>query len=636
MKYILLMLIVVFFSSCNSKSDLLTLKSPSGNLKVVVTTNNNKQVFYRINSIDNDGEKVVLFNSPLGVVRNDVDFTRNLQYKGSSEPQLISDNYLMSSGKQSRLDYNARETDVVFSTSTGEELEITFRVFDEGVAFRYRFPGSGDEKFTVTAEATGFAVSDSVDGWMSPYQVATSWGNPGYEEDFLTVKSGTPSPDGAGWCFPLLFHSNGKWIYISEAGLDENYCGTHLNQESTGGIYTVAMPAANERLGDGNASPASVLPWEMPWRFILISDSLNGIVESQMVYHLAESSKIKDTSWIKPGRASWEWWSSKSGRTVKELKHFVDLAAEMGWEYSLVDAGWEQMPDGNIEDVVDYANNKNVGLLLWYNSGGRRDSSAQNEEFVLFNDDTREKEMSRLEEWGIKGIKVDFFATDKQFGIALYRKILEDAARHRLLVDFHGCTLPRGWTRTYPNLLTMEAVRGAECYRFSKTYPDIAASYNTMAALLRGTAGPTDFTPATFSDNRYPHKTTSAHELALTVVYESGIVHMADTPESYRSLKPQAIEFLKKVPAAWDESKLIKAVPGELFIVARRKGEKWFVAGINGKNEVQDVTLFLPEELTNATCISDGEFRDDLVFLNTGNNSNLSVSLKPNGGFVIF
>ncbi len=636
MKYILLMLIVVFFSSCNSKSDLLTLKSPSGNLKVVVTTNNNKQVFYRINSIDNDGEKVVLFNSPLGVVRNDVDFTRNLQYKGSSEPQLISDNYSMSSGKQSRLDYNARETDVVFSTSTGEELEITFRVFDEGVAFRYRFPGSGDEKVTVTAEATGFAVSDSVDGWMSPYQVATSWGNPGYEEDFLKVKSGTPSPDGAGWCFPLLFHSNGKWIYISEAGLDENYCGTHLNQESTGGIYTVAMPATNERLGDGNASPASVLPWEMPWRFILISDSLNGIVESQMVYHLAESSKIKDTSWIKPGRASWEWWSSKSGRTVKELKRFVDLAAEMGWEYSLVDAGWEQMPDGNIQDVVDYANNKNVGLLLWYNSGGRRDSSAQNEEFVLFNDDTREKEMSRLEEWGIKGIKVDFFATDKQFGIALYRKILEDAARHRLLVDFHGCTLPRGWTRTYPNLLTMEAVRGAECYRFSKTYPDIAASYNTMAALLRGTAGPTDFTPATFSDNRYPHKTTSAHELALTVVYESGIVHMADTPESYRSLKPQAIEFLKKVPAAWDESKLIKAVPGELFIVARRKGEKWFVAGINGKNEVQDVTLFLPEGLTNATCISDGEFRDDLVFLNTGNNSNLSVSLKPNGGFVIF
>ena len=461
-------------------------------------------------------------------------------------------------------------------------------------------------------------------------------GKSGYEENYVAVKSGTASPNEVGWTYPLLFHSEEKWIYISESALDENYCGTHLKQDCTNGLYSVSLPEQNERLGDGSANPSSLLPWEMPWRFILISDSLNGIVESQMVYHLAEPSKIEDTSWIKTGRASWEWWSSTGGRTVKELKRFVDLSAEMGWEYSLVDAGWEHMRDGNIEDVVDYANKKNVGLLLWYNSGGRRDSSAQNEEFVLFNDDTREKEMSRLEEWGIKGIKVDFFATDKQFGIELYRKILEDAAKHRLLVDFHGCTLPRGWTRTYPNLLTMEAVRGAECYRFSKTYPDITASYNTLAAVLRGTAGPVDFTPATFSDNRYPHKTTSAHELALTIVYESGIIHMADTPESYHSLPPQSIEFLKKVPAAWDESKVIKAIPGELFIVARRKGEDWFIAGINGKNEVQDVQLTLPEGLTNATCISDGENRDDLVVSNTGSNSGLSVSLKPNGGFVIF
>jgi hypothetical protein len=241
---------------------------------------------------------------------------------------------------------------------------------------------------------------------------------------------------------------------------------------------------------------------------------------------MSEPSKIEDTSWIKPGRASWSWWSSTDGRSVENLKRFVDLSVEMGWEYSLVDAGWGRMPDGTIENVITYAGKRDIGLLLWYDSGGRRDTTRSNEDFVMFNDDSRRKEMKKLRDWGIKGIKVDLFATDKQFGIDLYEKIMKDAARYQLLVNYHGCTLPRGWTRTWPNLMTMEAIRGAECYRYAKDYPEIAPSFNTKAAILRTTVGPTDYTPATISNNRYPHKTTSAHELALTVVYESGIIHI--------------------------------------------------------------------------------------------------------------
>jgi hypothetical protein len=488
----------------------------------------------------------------------------------------------------------------------------------------------------VESEVTGFAINEGADGWMSAYQSATPWGNPGYENDYLAVKAGTASPEKVGWAFPMLFNDGGNWIFISEAGLDENYCGTHINQECIGGIYSVSFPEANERQGDGEVHPTAKMPWAMPWRFILVGQTLNSIAESSIVSHLSEPSKIEDISWIKPGRASWEWWSSKGSRTVKNLNHFVDLAAEMGWEYSLVDAGWEKMPDGTIEEVVAHAKAKNVGLLFWYNSGGRRDSSARNEDFILFNDDTREQEMARIAAMGVKGIKVDFFATDKQMAIELYLKILRDAAKHRLLVNFHGCTLPRGWSRTYPNLLAMEAVRGAECYRFSKPYPEITAHYNTIAAVTRAVVGPTDFTPATFSNQRYPRKTTSSHELALTLVYETGLLHPADTPESYRSQPTEVIDFLKNVPVTWDESRVLAAIPGELFVVARRNGERWYVAGINGKKETLEVNIELPFSLNSPLLFADGETLSEFSIQTLdGNINSFLVKMKSEGGFVL-
>lgn len=637
MKYLIFAFIFATLWSCRPKSELLLLESPSGKLRLVVTTTEEKKVFYQVISKTDSAETVVVAKSPLGLVRSDADFAANLSFASASEPKVVSDTYTMVSGKQSNLSYSAKEATLNFTNEANQEMQIVFRVFDEGVAFRYVFPGQSDEKLSVESEITGFAVPAAVSAWMSPYQSAKPWGDPGYEADYLAVKSGAASPEKVGWAFPLLFNAGKNWIFISEAGLDANYCGTHLNHDCSGGLYTISLPEADERYGDGYVKPSSGLPWIMPWRFILVGQSLNQIVESSMVHHLAEPSKMEDISWIKPGRASWEWYSSKGGRTVKALNHFVDLAAEMNWEYSLIDAGWENMPDGKIEAVVAHAKAKNVGLLFWYNSGGRRDSTNRNEDFLLFNDDTREQEMARIAALGVKGIKVDFFATDKQMAIELYHKILNDAAKHHLLVNFHGCTLPRGWSRTYPNLLSMEAVRGEECYRFSKPYPDLAPSYNTIAAVIRSTVGSADYTPAAFSNQKFPHKTTSAHELAVAMIYECGIIHMADTPESYRSLPAEAKDFLKHVPAAWDETKLITAVPGELFVIARRKGEKWYVAGINGKNEKQEIQINLPATLQSPTFIGDGDAQADLIAFNIGSNiSSFSITMMPNGGFVLY
>jgi hypothetical protein len=543
----------------------------------------------------------------------------------------------MISGKERALQWTANEASLAFENKNGQAIEMIFRLFDEGLAFRFVFPGAPGDSASILSEETGFTVSPEAEGWMSPYQPATTWGDPGYEALYLPVKAGDEAPPQKGWAFPLLLHDKGHWIFISEAGLDETYCGTHVNASKVRGLYTIALPEADERNGEGKVEPAAGLPWQLPWRFVLVNTSLPDLVSSSMVYHLAQPSRIKDPSWIKPGRVSWEWWSSTGGRTVKALKQFVDLAADMGWEYSLVDAGWDRMPDGTIEEVVRYARSKQVGLLLWYNSGGRKDGSFDEKIFLLANDATRDAELARIAAMGIKGIKVDFFATDKQLGIDLYLKILRDAARHKLVVNFHGCTLPRGWTRTWPNLLTMEAVKGAEAYRFAKDYPDQAAAYNTIAAVIRGVAGPADYTPATFSNQRYARKTTNAHEMALTVVYETGLLHLADKPDSYRALPQDAIAFLKQVPVVWDETRVLEAIPGSLFVVARRQGERWYVAGINGRNEPQEVNLKLPALLERPVLFSDkNDFRDIQIKSMEGQVQELKVTLQAYGGFMLY
>jgi len=324
---------------------------------------------------------------------------------------------------------------------------------------------------------------------------------------------------------------------------------------------------------------------------------------------------------------------------VERLKEYVDLAVEMDWKYSLVDAGWPDMDNGNIPEVIDYADQNDIGLFLWYNSGGRT-NNYKREQYVMLDPELRKKEMKKLQEWGIKGVKIDFFNSDKQHMIQLYHNILQDAAKYQLMVNFHGCTLPRGWRRTYPNLVTMEAIKGAENYRYDGSYTERAPAHNTIAAYTRNVIGPMDYTPCTFSNNRYPHKTTYGHELALSIIYESGIQHMADKAEAYLSLPAAPKDFLKAVPAAWDETRFITGIPGETVVIARRKDNNWYIGGINGTSENRDIQIetdFLKNgKEYSMTRIADGKQPEtfNTKTRDISKDESFQVSMKPNGGFV--
>lgn len=287
------------------------------------------------------------------------------------------------------------------------------------------------------------------------------------------------------------------------------------------------------------------------------------IVESTLVQDLAPPGPARPPAWVRPGRVAWSWWSEQdSPRRLERMKEFVDFAAEMGWEYFLVDANWNYVDEPAMLDLFRHARRRGVGVLLWYNSGGPHNEVTEAPRDRMMPRDTRRREMAWLRELGVQGLKVDFFQSDKPHVVQQYLDILHDAMEFRLMINFHGCTVPRGWERTYPHLLSMEAVRRAECYIFDAAYPSRAPEHHAILPYTRNVVGPMDYTPVTFSDNRHPRQTTSAHELPLSVVFESGWVHFADSPEGYRAQPPAVVEFLRRVPVAWDDTRWIDGEPG--------------------------------------------------------------------------
>lgn len=472
---------------------------------------------------------------------------------------------------------------------------------------------------------------------MHPYADASMWG-PAYERNFYNaIPIGTSSVDSIGWAFPLLFKTNEKWVFISEAGVNRNYCGSHLHQHAKNGLYKIRFPEANEAMGVGRPNPSSTLPWEMPWRFIVIADTPGGIIESTRVTDLSQPSEISNTSWIKPGRAAWSWlYERASTRDYKAQIAYIDFAYKMRWEYVLIDAGWTDMKGGTVEQVIKYANKKNVGILLWYNSGGEHNIVKGKPRDIIPDMESRRREFKRLNELGVKGIKVDFFHSDNQWMMNLYHDILQDAAENQLLVVFHGCTLPRGWSRTWPNLMSMEAVRGGECYSWDPRFPAEASLYNNILAFTRNVVGSMDYTPVTFGNNIYPHVTTYAHELALSVIFESGITHFGDSKDNFMSQPSFVVDFLKQVPTAWDETRWISGEPGTYLVLARRKNDVWFVAGINSrlKKEISFTLPFIAPD-KNMYLIADGENGKEFSALNVPVcGDTIKVSMLVDGGFV--
>jgi len=556
--------------------------SPNKKIKVVVEMQSTGQPYFKVLYNSNGAYVEVLPASPLGIFRADQQFAANLKLINEGKPVAVHDKYQMLIGKRRRCENFGTEKTFSYQNASKQPLNITFRVYNDGVAFRYTFPNRSDSSLSITDEATGYAIPQGSARWMQPFDQS-------YEK-FYPLNTGVNDEKNAGdWAFPALYKINDQplWVLISEADITSQNCAARLNYKQGSNLYKVTYPPAKK---NWNGGVVSSLPWKSQWHVMMVG-ALSDLVESTLITDVSEPTDFTDTKWIEPGSAAWVYWANNHGsKDYKKVVEYIDLAAKMKWPYVLIDWEWDVMTNGGtVKDAVNYARSKGIKTLLWYNSGTEWLGATPADR--LLTHEKREKEFSWLNEMGVSGIKVDFFAGDQQAMMKYYIDILEDAAKYKLLVNFHGATIPRGWARTYPNLVSTEAVYGAEWYNNAGVLTDMAASHNTTLPFTRNIVGPMDYTPVTFSNSQHEHKTTFAHELALAVVFESGVQHFADRPSAYYDLADAPRKFLMNFPTTWDETKLINGYPGEMVVIARRKGKLWYVAGLNGKDTPQTLNL---------------------------------------------
>ncbi len=635
----------MFNSSIAQKNAII--KSPDNKIAVEVLLNKDQQLVYNIKYLN----VAVLQNSALGIVREDADFSTGMQWVTVSGQLLIKDNYRILTAKKSSIRYSANRKVVTVKNKEGGKMNIVFQVSNDGVAFRYDFPETSTDIKEIKQEATSFHFYEGTKAWLQPKTEAQSgWehSNPSYEAHYMMdIKTGTPSPGKNGWIYPAMFHYKNAWMLITEAALGRTYCGTALQQFSENNEYKINFPQEAEKFTNGALFPQSTLPWQMPWRIIAIG-SLKTIAESTLGTDLAFPAKKmpayqtgRDADFIKPGRASWSWIMSKDDYIIyAEQKKYIDYAADMHWEYCLIDAAWDKkIGYDKLKELADYAATKKVGLLLWYNSAGAWNTVKYTPKDKMLTHESRIKEFAILQKMGIKGIKTDFFAGDGQSMINYYQDILEDAATYHLLVNFHGATLPRGWQRTYPNLMTTEAVYGYEMITFNQKDADVAASHMVMSVFARNAFDPMDFTPVSlYKIPRINRKTSSAFELATSVIFLSGIQHYVEGPEGMAKMPTAVKEYMQKVPVAWDEVKFIDGYPGKHYAVARRSGKKWYVAAINGDTVQKQISVnfsFIGAGKTGNIFHTNenGEIVSESYPVKPGERKTISV--KPNDGFVI-
>ena len=433
------------------------------------------------------------------------------------------------------------------------------------------------------------------------------------------------------WGYPALLEVRGQrsenkepvYALITEANIERGQSASYLIND---GEWFRVTPAEMQ-----------TVMTQTPWRVAIIGSSKD-VVQSTLVTDVSDPCQLTDTSWIHPGVVSWIYWAYNHGSNDYDIiRKYVDMAATLHLPYVLIDAEWDEMEDGKtIEDAINYAKSKGVKPLIWYNSSIGWVDGAPGPKFRLNKPEDREREFSWCEQIGVAGVKIDFFSGDNQKNMDYCINLLESAARHHLLVNFHGATIPRGWQRTWPNLMTTEGVYGAEWYNNVPTFTDKAACHNATLPFTRNVIGPMDYTPCTFSDSQHPHITTNAHELALTVLFESGLQHLADKPESYLSQPDQVQQFLSALPSVWDETRLIDGYPGRFVILARRSGHRWYVAGINGLAIPQHFRVpldFLKNKL-KVTVFADNDTKDVPWDIRTTERVPQEVSLQPRGGFV--
>jgi alpha-glucosidase len=626
--------------SCKHE-DRMNLVSPGGNIKVSMIVSSEGKAAYSVFL----NEVPVLENSSLGILRDDGDYFTGLVLDSASEILTIRDDYSLLYGKKKEARYTANRRVFHLSNASGGQMDVIFQVSDDGVAFCYSFPGTSDDVKKITAEKTGFNFVAGTTGWIQPRAASKSgWNqcNPSYEEHYIEdVPLDSISPDINGWVFPALFHTKNCWINLTETWPDRNYCGSHLNKGERSGEMVIAFPEATEGITGGAVYPQSTLPWTTPWRIITIGSSPGVIVESTLGTDLAKPSEPGDFSYVMPGRASWSWALMKDLSVNYEVqKDFITYASEMGWEYCLVDVNWDTTIGWDkLAELSRMAAGKNVGLIVWYNSAGDWNTVPYHPKNKLLTHESREAEFTRLEQLGIKGIKVDFFGGDGQSMMDYYQDILADAHEHRLVVNCHGSTLPRGLQRTWPNLVSMEAIRGLEYATFDQESADKVPSKATTAAFIRNAFDPMDFTPVCFTayDN-FERVTGNGAELAMAVLFLSGVQHYAETPGGMATMPEYIKEIMCAIPVAWDETRFIDGYPGKFIVIARRSGDVWYIAGINAGKKPLEISIPLPFiNQKNGILVTEGDiprsFIQKEITLDGG--AAAPIKVNPDGGFVI-
>ncbi|MEM1333911.1 MAG: glycoside hydrolase family 97 catalytic domain-containing protein [Actinomycetota bacterium] len=561
-------------------------------------------------------DRTVIDASPIGLDTSAGSFLDGLTVIDDGDPMPWTSSFASPTGRRRVDDLAGTIRTMRFASTPGDApahvvLELDVLATDHAVAFRTRLAAAdtaidtatdtaidtetdidqSGEIIEVFAERTSFDLDADATAWLQPHDEPGRF-TPAYER---IVPSGrplaTPVRSAQGWTLPALFEADDVWTLIAEAGLDRGWAGSHLAPTTGDGELFLALPDPAEGFGVGSSTPRGPLPLTSPWRIVLTSTDVGDLVESQIVRHLAEPADDRDWSWVQPGRVSWSWWADTSSPTdADRLIDYVEFSAEFGWEYSLIDANWTELADDEFASVVDRADELGVGLLLWYNSGGPHNDVTEAPRGLMSSPETRRAEMARIAELGVRGIKVDFFHSDKPDRIEQYLDVLADAADAELLVNFHGSTMPRGWSRTWPNLMTMEAVAGTEQYLFDRSYPGLAPAQHTVLPFLRNVAGPMDLTPTTF-DPDLARSTSDAHELALAVLVESGLQHLGDRPEVYQAQLPEVRDALADLPVAWDDTVFLDGRPDEFVVLARRSGDEWWVAAIDGSDTERTIPL---------------------------------------------
>ena len=643
-KFFIVMAMLLGSSVASAENKQIT--SPDGKLVVTVADMDGRPSY----SVSYDN---VLFlkPSPLGMIANIGDFSSGMSLEKNVSTNKIDETYELASIKQSKVRYVANEAVFSFTQQGKTIYDVIFRISNNDVAFKYKMYPQGETlSCVVKQEVTGFVFPDGTTTFLCP-QSKPMGGfartSPSYETSYTADDVAGKNGWGEGYTFPCLFRNGDNgWVLVSETGVNGGYCASRLLGHK-GGVYTIGFPQEGEANGNGTVSPGIALPGETPWRTVTVGKTLAPIVETTVPFDVVKPLYQAKGEYTY-GRGSWSWIIGMDGSTnYKEQLRYIDFSAAMGYQSVLVDALWDkQIGRDKIEELAKYGKDKGVALYLWYNSNGYWNDAPQTPRGIMDNAIARRKEMKWMQSIGIRGIKVDFFGGDKQMTMQLYEDILSDANEYGLLVIFHGCTLPRGWERMYPNFASSEAVLASENLHFSQGSCDHEAFNATLHPFIRNTVGSMDFGGSALNkyynaDNapRGSRRVTSdVYALATAVLFQSPVQHFALAPNNLTDSPSWAIDFMKEVPTTWDEVRFIDGYPGKYVILARRHGDKWYIAGVNAQKETLKLKVNLP-------MFSNGEkvrlFSDDKALqggvkqIEIGKKQELQLAIPCNGGVLI-